>query len=493
MTTISPKQEQALVARVPKDLFIGGRWRAASSGGTLAVEDPSTQQPLCEVADATAEDAMAALDAAVAAQPEWAATAPRERGEILRRAFETVMHRLDELALLMTLEMGKPLAESKAEITYAAEFLRWFSEEAVRIDGRYSSAPNGVGRMLTMRQPVGPCLLITPWNFPLAMGTRKIGPAIAAGCTMVVKPAKQTPLSMLALAAILDEAGLPGGVLNVFTARSAGETTGPLIADPRLRKLSFTGSTEVGRALMEQASEQLLRISMELGGNAPFVVFEDADLDAAIDGAMVAKMRNVGEACTAANRFHVHENVADAFAERLAARMGGLKLGRGSEDGVQVGPLIDDTQRQKVHELTQDALDKGATCLLGGPDAAPEGPGYFVAPTVIGNVPEDARVLREEIFGPVAPIATFASEAEAIEAANRTEFGLVAYLFTQDVKRALRVSEALETGMVGLNQGLVSNAAAPFGGIKQSGFGREGGVEGIDEYLSTKYVAINLD
>jgi succinate-semialdehyde dehydrogenase / glutarate-semialdehyde dehydrogenase len=339
-----------------------------------------------------------------------------------------------------------------------------------------------------MRQPVGPCYFITPWNFPMAMGTRKIGPAIAAGCTMVVKPAKQTPLSMLALAQILEQAGLPGGVLNVFTSRSASKTTGPLIDDQRLRKLSFTGSTEVGRQLMRQASGNLLRLSMELGGNAPFVVFEDADLDAAVEGAMVAKMRNIGEACTAANRFHVHASVADEFAERLTARRGALKSGRGSEDGVQVGPLIDDDQRGKVRELVEDALTRGARCLVGG--EAPDGPGHFFPPTVLTDVPDDARLLAEEIFGPVAPIATFETEDEAIAAANRTEYGLVAYVFTRDLDRALRVIERLETGMVGLNQGLVSNAAAPFGGVKQSGFGREGGAEGIDEYLSVKYAAI---
>lgn len=490
MSTITPTQEQAVVAQVPKGLFVGGEWRDATGGRTLAVEDPSTEQTLCEVADASEADAMAALDAAVAAQPAWATVAPRTRGEILRGAYEAVVARADELALLMTLEMGKPLAESNAEVLYAADYLRWFSEEAVRIDGRFATAPNGASRMLTMRQPVGPCLLITPWNFPLAMGARKIGPALAAGCTAVVKPAKQTPLSMLALAQILDDAGLPGGVLNVFTSSSAGATTAPLIADPRLRKLSFTGSTAVGRTLMAAASEHVLRVSMELGGNAPFLVFEDADLDAAVDGAMIAKLRNIGEACTAANRFHVHEAVAGAFAAKLAERMSPLKLGRGVEEDVQVGPLIDEDQRAKVRALVQDALGKGATCLAGGGET--EGPGHWFAPIVLTDVPRDARLLHEEIFGPVAPIATFATEEEAIEAANATEYGLVAYVFTQDLKRSLRVIEALETGMVGLNQGLVSNAAAPFGGIKQSGFGREGGVEGIDEYLATKYVAINV-
>jgi len=492
MSTFTAAQEQEVVAGVPRGLLVGGEWRDADGGGTLAVEDPSTGGVLCEVADATAGDAMACLDAAVAAQEAWAATAPRERGEILRAAYERVVARAGELALLMTLEMGKPLAESRAEVLYAADFLRWFSEEAVRIEGRWATAPNGGMRMLTMRQPVGPCLLITPWNFPLAMGTRKIGPAVAAGCTMVVKPAKQTPLSMLALAQILQECGLPAGVLNVFTASSASKTTGPLIEDPRLRKLSFTGSTEVGRQLIAQASKNVLRVSMELGGNAPFLVFEDADLDAAVQGAMIAKMRNIGEACTAANRFHVHASIADAFAEKLAARMGGLQLGRGVEDGVAVGPLIDETQREKVRELVDDAIAKGARCLIGGSERIPGVPGHFFPPTVLSGVPADATLLREEIFGPVAPIATFETEDEAVAAANRTEYGLVAYLYTRDLDRAIRVTERLETGMVGINQGLVSNAAAPFGGVKQSGFGREGGTEGIDEYLSTKYAAIRV-
>jgi succinate-semialdehyde dehydrogenase/glutarate-semialdehyde dehydrogenase len=442
------------------------------------------------VADASVEDAKAALDAAVAAGREFASLAPRERGEILRRAFEAIIARADELALLMTLEMGKPVKESKAEITYAAEFLRWFSEQAVRIDGRYAVAPNGQGRLLTMKQPVGPCLLITPWNFPLAMGTRKIGPAIAAGCTMVVKPAQQTPLSMLMLAKILEEAGLPGGVLNLITASSSGETMGPLIADPRLRKLSFTGSTEVGRKLMEQASQNLLRLSMELGGNAPFIVFDDADIDAAVQGALIAKMRNIGEACTAANRFHVAGSVADQFAEKLAQKIGSMKVGRGTEEGVEVGPLIDNTQRGKVADLVQDALGRGARALVGGHSR--DGAGYFYDPTVLTDVPADATLLREEIFGPVAPVIGFDDEEAAINAANNTEYGLVAYVFTSNLKRALRVVERLETGMVGLNQGMVSNAAAPFGGIKQSGFGREGGPEGIEEYLETKYVAVNL-
>jgi succinate-semialdehyde dehydrogenase / glutarate-semialdehyde dehydrogenase len=490
MSTISAPEEQRILDEVPKQLYIGGQWRDGAKG-TIGVEDPATGETLVEVADASVEDAKAALDAAVEAGPAWANHPPRERGEVLRRAFDVIVSRSDELALLMTLEMGKPLQESKAEITYAAEFLRWFSEQAVRIDGRYAVAPNGQGRLLTMQQPVGPCLLITPWNFPLAMGTRKIGPAIAAGCTMVVKPAQQTPLSMLMLAKILEEAGLPEGVLNLITASSAGETTGPLIDDPRLRKLSFTGSTPVGKKLMQQASNNLLRLSMELGGNAPFIVFDDADVDDAVRGALIAKMRNIGEACTAANRFYVADAVADEFGEKLAQKMGAMKVGRGTEDGVEVGPLIDEKQREKVAELVDDALDKGARALVGG--HARDGAGYFYDPTVLTDVPAGAELLREEIFGPVAPVRGFADEDEAIAAANDTEFGLVAYVYTSNLKRALRVVERLETGMVGLNQGMVSNPAAPFGGIKQSGFGREGGPEGIEEYLETKYVAINLE
>ena len=490
MSTITAPAEQKIVDAVEKRLYIGGEWRDASGGGTLAVEDPATGEPIAEVADATPEDAKAALDAAVAKQAEWAAHPPRERGEILRRAFELITERTDELAVLMTLEMGKPVAESKAEIAYASEFFRWFAEEAVRIEGRFAVAPNGQGRLLVMKQPVGPALLITPWNFPMAMGTRKIGPAIAAGCTMVMKPAQQTPLSMLALAQILEEAGLPGGVLNVITASSSSSVMGPLIDDPRARKLSFTGSTEVGRKLIEQSAKNILRVSMELGGNAPFLVFDDADVDDAVSGAMIAKMRNIGEACTAANRFHVAASLADEFAEKMAERMGALRLGRGTEDGVDVGPLMDGKQREKVQSLVDDAVRKGAKPLVGGHPA--DGRGYFYEPTVLANVPQDAELLREEIFGPVAPITTFETEAQAIAAANDTEYGLVAYVYTRDLKRALRVVEGLETGMVGLNQGIVSNPAAPFGGVKQSGFGREGGREGIEEYLETKYVAVNL-
>ena len=489
MSTITAPAEQKILDEVPKQLYIGGEW-VDGDKGTLSVEDPATGESLCKVADASTDDAKAALTAAVEAGPDWAVHAPRERGEILRRAFEALVARTDELALLMTLEMGKPLAESKAEIAYGAEFFRWFAEQAVRIDGRYSTNANGQGRVLTMQQPVGACLLITPWNFPLAMGTRKIGPAIAAGCTMVVKPAQQTPLSMLMLVNILEDAGLPAGVVNLVTASSSSETMAPLIADSRLRKLSFTGSTAVGRKLMEQASQNLLRLSMELGGNAPFIVFDDADVDAAVQGAMLAKMRNTGEACTSANRFHIADKVADQFAEKLAQKMGALKVGRGTEEGVQVGPLIDDGQRSKVSELVEDAIGRGAKAVVGG--HARDGAGYFYEPTVLTDVPDEANLLHEEIFGPVAPIKGFAEEDEAIAAANDTEYGLVAYVYTSNLKRALRVVERLETGMVGLNQGMVSNAGAPFGGIKQSGFGREGGYEGMEEYLETKYVAINL-
>jgi succinate-semialdehyde dehydrogenase/glutarate-semialdehyde dehydrogenase len=483
-------QEKSIVDSVPRGLFIGGEWRDASGGETLDVEDPSTGEAIAAVADATPDDAKAALDACCAVQEEWAAHPPRERGEILRRAFEALAERTDELAVLMTLEMGKPVAESKAEIAYAAEFFRWFAEEAVRIEGRFGTAPNGVGRLITMKQPVGPCYAITPWNFPMAMGTRKIGPAIAAGCTMVIKPAQQTPLSMLALAKILEDAGLPGGVLNVVTSSSSSDVSKPIIGDPRLRKLTFTGSTEVGKMLVEQSAGNLLRTSMELGGNAPFLVFADADVDAAVEGAVIAKMRNIGEACTAANRFHVADKVADEFASKLADKLRDMKVGRGTEEDVKVGPLIDDEQRSKVAELVEDATSKGAEVLLGG--AKRDGAGYFYDPTVLTDISGDARLLREEIFGPVAPVVGFDDEDAAIAAANDTEYGLVAYVYTSDLKRAFRVCERLQTGMVGLNQGMVSNAAAPFGGVKQSGFGREGGREGIDEYLSVKYVAMAM-
>jgi succinate-semialdehyde dehydrogenase / glutarate-semialdehyde dehydrogenase len=482
--------ETAVLEKVPKDLLIGGTWRPARGGGTLRVEDPATGQSIAEVADGGAEDALQALSAAAEAQAAWAEHPPRQRGEILRAVFELMSERVEELALLMTLEMGKALAESRAEIAYSAEFFRWFSEEAVRIHGRYMKSTNGNGRVLTMRRPVGPCVFVTPWNFPAAMGARKIAPAVAAGCTMVVKPAKQTPLSMLALAQILQEAGLPDGVLNVVMSSSASSVIEPLLKDPRTRKLSFTGSTEVGRRLIEQSAEQVLRVSMELGGNAPFIVFDDANLDDAIEGAMIAKMRNVGEACTAANRFIVAESIAAQFADRLAQRMSAQTVGRGTDPDVQVGPLIDQAAREKVDDLVRDAVSHGAKVLAGGEPI--EGQGWFYQPTVLSQIPPQARVMREEIFGPVAPITTFASEQEAVAIANATEYGLVAYVYTNDLKRAIRVSEAVEFGMVGLNQGLVSNPAAPFGGVKQSGFGREGGFEGIEEYLETKYLALAL-
>jgi succinate-semialdehyde dehydrogenase / glutarate-semialdehyde dehydrogenase len=482
--------EQSVVDGVHKGLYIDGEWRESSEGGSFDVEDPATGESLCEVADAGAEDGAAAIDAAARVQDEWRWHPPRERGEILRRAFDEITERVDELALLMTLEMGKPIHDSKAEISYAAEFFRWYSEQTVRIDGRFAVNANGQGRMLTMKQPVGPCYMITPWNFPLAMGTRKIGPAIAAGCTMVMKPAKLTPLSMLALTDILERAGLPKGVLNVIPTSSSSAVSEPILTDPRLRKLTFTGSTPVGKTLMEQASQNVLRVSMELGGNAPFLVFEDADVDDAVAGALTAKMRNIGEACTAANRFHVADSIADEFSEKLAEKMGEMKVARGTEEGAQVGPLIDEDQRSAVRGFVDDAVDKGARALVGGKDV--DGAGYFYEPTVLADVPNEADLRRDEIFGPVAPVFGFDSEEEAIREANDTEYGLVAYVFTRDVKRALRVCEGLEVGMVGLNQGMVSNASAPFGGVKHSGFGREGGYEGIEEYLETKYVAVNL-
>ena len=491
--TAAPRSaaEQAVLDAVPKQLYIAGAWRDGAGGDTFAVEDPATGKTLARVADATPQDALDALGAADDAwRGDWRQSAPRERSDILRRAYEAIVARTDELALLMTLEMGKPLAESEAEIAYGASFLRWYAEEAVRADGRFAMHEAATGRLLTMKQPVGPCVLITPWNFPLAMGTRKIGPAVAAGCTMVVKPAKLTPLSMLMLARILEEAGLPAGVVNVITARSSGSVMEPVIRDPRTRKLSFTGSTEVGRTLIGQSAEQVLNVSMELGGNAPFLVFADADVDRAVEGALVAKMRNIGEACTAANRFYVARPLVSEFADKLAARMGAMKIGPGTQEGIDVGPLIDAEQLAKVAELVDDAVAKGARVLCGGERI--DGPGHFYEPTVLTDVPGDARLLREEIFGPVAPIRAFDSEEEAITAANDTEFGLVAYLYTADLERALRVCERIETGMVGLNQGVVSNAGAPFGGVKQSGIGREGGPEGLEEYLETKYVAIAM-
>ncbi len=480
--------EHELLSKVPTGLFIGGTWRSSSDGGVIEVEDPATGARLTEVADATLADGIAALDAAAGAQAEWAATAPRARAEILRAAYELITERAEEFALLMTLEMGKPLAQSRGEVTYGAEFFRWFSEEVVRISGRWALSPDGNTRLMTMKQPVGPVLAITPWNFPLAMGTRKIGPAIAAGCTMVIKPASQTPLTMLALVDLLTEVGVPAGVLNVVTTSHTGEVMGRLIDDSRLRKLTFTGSTPIGKQLVKQSADQLLRVSMELGGNAPFLVFGDADVDKAVEGAMLAKMRNMGEACTAANRFLVHESVAEEFAAKFGARMAAEQVGRGTEDGVTVGPLIDAKARTGVADLVADAVDKGARVVTGG--SAVGDAGYFYAPTVLADVPADATLLKDEIFGPVAPISTFSDEDDAIARANDTEYGLVAYAFTNDLSRTIRISERLEFGMVGINQGIVSNPAAPFGGVKQSGFGREGGPEGIEEYLSVKYVGI---
>ncbi len=479
--------ESALLEKVPRGLFIAGEW-VDGSAGTFPVVDPATGDTLVEIADASPEDGIRALDAAVAAQEEWAATAPRVRSDILRRAFDLLTARADEFALLMTLEMGKPLAEARGEVTYGGEFLRWFSEEAVRIAGRYGSNPEGTGRMIVSQRPVGPCFFITPWNFPLAMATRKIAPALAAGCTLVVKPAELTPLTTLAFVDLLVEAGLPAGVVNVVTTTRSGALSAPIIADPRLRKLSFTGSTPVGKKLIAQAAEGVLRVSMELGGNAPFVVFDDADLDKAVDGAMLAKFRNIGQACTAANRFIVHESVAAEFARRVTARVDAMRVGRGTEDGVQIGPLIDRKAVEGTEALVSDAVSRGARLLTGG--EAIDGPGTFFAPTVLTDVAAGSDILREEIFGPVLAIATFGSEDEAVRLANDTEYGLVSYVFTEDLARGLRMIDRLETGMMGLNAGVVSNAAAPFGGVKQSGMGREGGLEGIHEYLSKKYTLI---
>ena len=486
--TISAIKELEVLDSVPTGLLINGQWRPAKSGKTFDVEDPATGKVLMSIADATEEDGKAALDAAAAAQESWAKFPPRERGEILRRAFDLVIERAEDFALLMTMEMGKPLAEARGEVTYAAEFLRWFSEEAVRAFGRYSVSPDGKSRLLVTKKPVGPCLLITPWNFPLAMATRKIAPAVAAGCTMILKPAKLTPLTSQLFAAVMQEAGLPAGVLNVIASTKAGATTGPLIKDPRLRKVSFTGSTEVGRRLLADASENVLRTSMELGGNAPFVVFEDADLDAAVTGAMLAKLRNMGEACTAANRFIVHESVAEEFAQKFATKMKDMTTARGTEPESKVGPLIDAASREKVHELVTDAVTAGARAVVGGSPV--DGPGYFYQPTILTGVTEGARILSEEIFGPVAPIITFTTEEDAVRLANSSEYGLVAYVFTRDLNRGIRMGESLEIGMLGLNAGVISNAAAPFGGVKQSGLGREGGLEGIEEYLYTQYIGI---
>ncbi len=487
ITSLSDR-ERALLATIPSELLIGGEWRPATGGGTIAVEDPATGLEIGRIADGTPDDARAAMDAAHEGMQAMAALSPRERSEILQRTSQLLTERTEDLALLMTLELGKPLEESRGEVAYGASFFWWFAGEAVRLGGEYKQSADGKGRTLVQRQPVGPCLFITPWNFPLAMGARKLAPAIAAGCTSIVKPAKLTPLTMLLLAQILEEAGLPAGGVNVITANSARDVTEPLIGDRRLRKLSFTGSTEVGQKLVEQAAPNLLRVSMELGGNAPLVIFDDADLDVAVEGAYMAKMRNGGEACTAANRILVQRGIAEAFTERYVERMKAVKVGRGTEEGVGLGAMVDQDQLDKIAELVDDAVDKGATVACGGERL--EGPGHFYAATVLTDVPDDARLLTEEIFGPVAPIRVFDDEDQAVAEANATEYGLIAYLFTNDLSRGHRVASRLETGMVGLNRGVISSADAPFGGVKHSGYGREGGAEGIEEYVETKYISM---
>ena len=486
--SVTQEREQQVLDSVPTGLLINGEWREATGGKTLDVHDPATGKVLLSIADANKDDAMAAMDAADAAQKEWARTAPRERAEILRRAFDLVTERAEDFALLMTLEMGKPLDEARGEVRYGAEFLRWYSEETVRDYGRYFTSPEGTNKMIVQRKPVGPCLLITPWNFPLAMATRKVAPAVAAGCTMILKPAKLTPLTSQLFAQVMQEAGLPAGVLNVVTSSSASQISGPLMQDDRLRKVSFTGSTPVGKRLLKDAADKVLRTSMELGGNAPFIVFEDADMDKAVQGAIDAKMRNMGEACTAANRFLVQASIADEFTEKFAAAMGQLKTGRGTEDTTDVGPLVDDGAREDVDALVQQAVKEGATVAAGG--AKETGPGYFYKPTVLANVAKDATILQNEIFGPVAPVITFETEEEAIELANNTEYGLASYLFSENFNRLIRVAEGLEFGLVGFNAGVISNASAPFGGMKQSGMGREGGAEGIAEYTTTQYIGV---
>ncbi|HEY6026501.1 MAG TPA: NAD-dependent succinate-semialdehyde dehydrogenase [Pseudolabrys sp.] len=477
-----------LLANVPTDLWIGGKWRKASDGGRFDVIDPATEKTIASVASATVDDAIAAVDAAQAAFADWAGRKPRERAEILRKAFELIMRDAERFAKLITLENGKALPDSRGEVAYSAEFFRWYAEEAVRNIGQISTAPASGARIVAQHKPAGVAVLVTPWNFPAAMATRKIGPALAAGCPVVLKPASDTPLTMLALMPALEEAGVPAGVVNVIPSRSSGKVVSAMLHDPRVRVVSFTGSTEVGRKLLHEAADQILKPAMELGGNAPFLVFEDADIDAAIEGAMIAKMRNMGEACTAANRFYVHESVHDEFAKKLTAKMAGLKVGNGLDEGVMVGPLVNKEGRDKVIELVDDAVAKGAKVLTGG--KTPDGPGYFYPATVLTNVPDSAKMLNEEIFGPVASIQTFKTEGEAIKRANDTEYGLVAYLYTKDLSRGMRVSEKLEFGMIGLNRGLVSDPAAPFGGVKQSGLGREGAQEGMKEFLETQYVSV---
>jgi succinate-semialdehyde dehydrogenase / glutarate-semialdehyde dehydrogenase len=470
---------------VPTGLLIGGEW--TKGNGTFPVLDPATEEPLTEVANAAVSDALDAVGAAHAALPGWAATAPRQRGEILRKAFELMTERAEQFARLMSAENGKSLRDARGEAAYAAEFFRWYAEEAVRIEGTVMRAPSGANQIMTLHQPIGVSLLITPWNFPAAMATRKIGPALAAGCPVVLKPAGETPLTALALAALLIEAGVPDGVVNVVTTSSSGPVVAAMMNDSRVRKMSFTGSTEVGRILLGQAAQSVMSTSMELGGNAPFIVFEDADIDAAVEGALVAKMRNGGEACTAANRFYVHDAVAGQFNEAFAARLRTLKLGPGLDESTDIGPLVNEDTRSKVVGLVDGALTDGANALLGG--RAPDRKGYFYEPTLLDGVQADAAILNTEIFGPVAPVVRFTDEAEVIRWANATEFGLVAYVYTRDLRRGLRVSEALESGMIGLNRGIVSDPAAPFGGVKQSGLGREGGHEGLSEYMETKYIA----
>jgi succinate-semialdehyde dehydrogenase/glutarate-semialdehyde dehydrogenase len=477
-----------LLANVPTDLWIGGQWRKASDGARFDVIDPATENTIASVASASVEDAKAAIDAASGAFAAWAAKKPRERAEILRKAFELIVRDAERFAKLITIENGKALSDSKGEVLYSAEFFRWNAEEAVRNIGQIYNAPSSGARVVAQHRPAGVAVLVTPWNFPAAMATRKIGPALAAGCPVVLKPASDTPLTMLALMPLLEEAGVPAGVVNVIPSRRSGPVVSAMLHDPRVRVVSFTGSTEVGRSLLKEAADNILKPAMELGGNAPFIVFEDADIDAAIEGAMIAKMRNMGEACTAANRFYVHEKVHGEFAKKLTDKMAALKMGNGLDDGVALGPLINEAGRDKVIELVDDAVQRGAKILTGG--KKPAGPGFFYPATVIDNVPDGAKMLNEEIFGPVASIQTFKSEDEAIRRANDTEYGLVAYLYTKDLSRGMRVSEQLEFGMIGLNRGLVSDPAAPFGGMKQSGIGREGAHEGLMEFLETQYVSV---